>query len=624
MASFDTPILKSEALLSEQRAAASNQAKPVFDLDTLVKAKQVKQFLYDYSSRSDQDSSLKNKIATLLKEIYNTGVISLNEYESYSNRAVMLHKNSSNKLMNCYMGSLYTPLSAISYIEKNADVPSSFISNYITANLSYNDNLSQDIKKEAVEKVSPTQGIVHSGDIILFRGQIVDESTVQVITSYNLSLSKMMNESSSRYWIYLLHFILIFTVLLLNYLFFTKFAVHYFGGGYREMLFIMVIYTFFLSIIAILARLTDGEMIYIVPLPMVAIYLLTFFNMRVAILGNVTISILAAMFAKESYDYFMINFISGMTAIFMMRHFYHRGKLMRALGGLIVTQIILYLLFGLLKQGDITKVNYFTLLWFAVSGLLFLGFYQLVYILERMFGFVSDVTLLELCDTNQPLLMQLAQNAPGTFQHSVQVANLAESAAKKIGANPLLARTGALYHDIGKMENPFYFAENLSGVFNPHNDCTPYQSADIIKDHVTKGVEIAKKHNLPDSVIKFIESHHGDSVIYFFYDKARREAEKEGRSIERAYFKYSGPKPQSRETTICMMADAVEAASRSLPSYDKDPLNELVERIIDNQIKEGVFRNSEITFQEIEQVKALFKSKLNNIYHGRIAYPVRK
>lgn len=624
LASFDTPILKSQALLNEQIASASNQAKPVFDKDTVISRRQIKQFLTDFSSRTDQDTLLRDSVVELIREVYSVGIISHNESQSYQNRAVMVRRGNGNELINCYIGALFTPVSAIAYIEEQADLPVGVITNYINANLEYNDNLSQIIKKSAIDNISPTQGIVHTGDVIIFKGQIVDETTSQIIESYNLELNSRLNEGNSQYLIFILRLVLVFVVLLLNYLFFTKFSVHYFGGGSREMLFIMLMYVLFTSLVALLSRFGEGNMIYIVPLPMVAIYLLTFFNMRVAIIGNVSVAILGAMFAGESYDYFLINFLSGMMAIFMMRHFYHRGKLIRALGSLILSQMVLFLVFELLRLGYVSAINYYTLVWFAVSGLLFLGFYQLVYILERIFGFVSDVTLLELCDTNQPLLMKLAQNAPGTFQHSVQVANLAEGAAKAIGANPLLARTGALYHDIGKMENPFYFVENLSGVFNPHNDCTPYQSADIIKQHVTVGVEIAKKNNLPDSVIQFIESHHGDSLIYFFYDKARKEAQKEGKEIDSAYFRYSGPKPVSREASICMMADAVEAASRSLPSYHSDQLDELVERIVDTQIKDGVFSKSEITFQEIERVKELFKSKLNNIYHGRIAYPVRK
>lgn len=264
--------------------------------------------------------------------------------------------------------------------------------------------------------------------------------------------------------------------------------------------------------------------------------------------------------------------------------------------------------------------NIYAIAYLMLNNFLLLGFYQAIYLVERAFKFVSDLSLLELSDTNQRLLLSLAQQAPGTFQHSVQVANLAESAATAIGARSLLARCGALYHDIGKMTNPYFFTENQSRAFNPHNDIEPIQSAEIIKAHVSDGVEIARKEGIPQQIINFIEQHHANSIISFFYNKANSG----DANVDDKLFRYPGVCPYSKEVSICMMADAVEASSRSLGSYDSQQLDALVDKIIDSQMEQGLFVNSDLTFAEIGTIKTLFKQKLFNIYHGRIAYPSPK
>lgn len=462
--------------------------------------------------------------------------------------------------------------------------------------------------------------MVRAGDVVVTTGQLIDQQTFQILRSLRDQIEQQIGYDS-RFWVVSLgRFAVVLVILLVNYLFYKRFAGLYFGDGYRHWLFLAGLYLLMTSLTAVAIRL-PGVSPYVVPLPIVAIYLMTYCNMRVAIFGNISVALLGALFVGFPFEYFFINFMAGMIAIFMMQHHYHRTNLLQAVGAILATQIVTFICFAILFTGTFTAISFSSLLWFVFSALLLLGFYQAVYLIERVFGFVSDITLLELCDTNQPLLLELAEKAPGTFQHSVQVANLAEAAAKEVGANPLLARTGAMYHDIGKMENPFCFVENLSGVFNPHEDITPIESAQIILRHVTDGVAIARRNAIPNQVVEFITGHHGTSLIYFFY--ARQQAQ-DSEFSDRELFCYPGPRPVSREVAICMMADAIEAASRSLKSYDSEQLEELVDKVIDIQIQDKQFSDSELSFREVEQIKALFKTKLNTIYHGRITYPERK
>lgn len=621
IAPFDVPILKSQELFNKESEELRNYQKPVFNSLSNIQNEKVSQMREVFFKIDGVDSLTVESLSGTLSELYSVGIVSNNNAANYKGRAIYLSKAGSDTLSTHFMGGYYSVENATSILLNTAKVLRDAIQPYVVPNITYNERLSQEIQHNALENISATLGIIHAGENIVSKGQIVDENTLRAINSYNVEADARLKYSSTKYLLFFARFLVIFGVLIINYLFFTRFSANYFGVDNKSMLFILLLYMLAAGMVALVSRL-DNVGIYIVPLPFVALYLLTLFNMRVAIMGNMSIALVCSLYVGSPFEYMIINMLSGLVCIFIMRQFYQRSMLMRALGAIIVTQIVLCCSFTLLREGGMSSSSYLSLLWIVLGGVIFLGLYQLLYLVENLFGLVSDVTLLELCDTNSAMLLELAQNAPGTFQHSVQVANLAESAAKEIGANPLLARTGALYHDIGKTLNPFYFVENLSGTFNPHNDVNAPQSAQIIRNHVTDGMAIAKKNGLPKIVQDFIEQHHGDSLIFYFYDKARKAAA-EGEEVLEADYRYGGPRPVSKEVSICMMADAVEAASRSLPSYEKEPLEALVDKIIDTQIRERQFEYSELTFAEISRVKDVFKAKLNNIYHGRIAYPSR-
>jgi hypothetical protein len=322
----------------------------------------------------------------------------------------------------------------------------------------------------------------------------------------------------------------------------------------------------------------------------------------------------------DPFMFSMINFITGMAAIFTLTNIYRKAKFVFTAIIVFISYSVLYLGWSLMNDGNFSNIDGFNFILFGVNGILTLISYPVVFLFEKKFLFLSDTTLLELSDTNQPLLRKLAEEAPGTFQHSLQVANLAEEAARTIGANLLLVRTGSLYHDIGKIANPEYFIENQTDGMSPHDNMIPAESARLIINHVRNGVVLAKNFKLPVQIIDFIRTHHGTTVAYFFYRKFTEL--NPGTAVEKD-FTYPGPKPFSKETAVVMMADAVEASSRSMTNFSEEAINDLVERIIYLQEQDDQFSEVPLTFRDISEIKSSFKKRLSNIYHSRIAYPER-
>lgn len=617
VAPFDIALFKPNADRRSEQTDIENSFEPLYRLDTVLAAKRIDALDKMLAGQASVSETARKKAVALLDGLYRAGIVGRIDAQNLKQKSL---KRVVGQTIESVRGEdLYSTDQATEQLTALGVVPGQGVASYVSANLIYDAPLSASMLQEAKKGVAEVDGVVRKGEVIIKRDQVVTPEKFHTLQSMIRQNEIIAREQGSVWVTQGAQMVIVVVILLVNLLFFSQFATHYFGQGMREFAFVVALYLLIAGLLSVVARL-DGVSPYVVPLPVVAAYCLAFFNMRVAVLANLSVAFIGAMFVRQPFDFFAVNMLTGMVAILMMRHNYHRGFLIRAAGVILLTAAAVYTAFSLLREGSWAAIPIRTYVWLTVSSFLMLAFYQAIYLLERLFGFVSDITLLELCDTNQPLLLELAHGAPGTFQHSVQVANLAESAAKEIGANALLCRTGALYHDIGKMSNPFYFVENLTGVFNPHNDCTPAQSAEIVRSHVTDGVATARKHKLPARVVDFITSHHGTSLIYYFWVAAQ----KEDPNAEQSHFEYPGPKPVSKEVSICMMADAVEAASRSLPSYDKEPLEALVEQIIETQIQSGQLSASELSFAEINRIKSVFKLKLSNIYHGRIAYPVRE
>ncbi len=384
--------------------------------------------------------------------------------------------------------------------------------------------------------------------------------------------------------------------------------------------------TFFIFLLfvafALIARFASKSTVisfYLIPFVIVPIIIRTFFDSRLALFIHFILLMFSGFLAPNSFEFIFLNFNAGVVAIFTMTKIDRRSVFFLTSVFVAITYSFLYFGLSILQEGSLTNIEWINLAWFAGNAMLVLLSYPLIYIFEKIFGFLSDATLLELSDTNQPLLRELAEKAPGTFQHSLQVANLSEEACRSLGGNPLLARTAALYHDIGKMSEPLYFVENQSGGFNPHDHLNFEESASIIIGHVTKGTEIASKYKLPEALIDFIRTHHGTTKVQYFYRSFIKSFPEE--LVDDTKFMYPGPRPFTKEMAILMMADSVEASSRSLKEANRNNIDDLVEKIITSQLEEGQFNDAPITFMDISRIKEIFKKRLGNIYHVRIEYP---
>jgi len=389
----------------------------------------------------------------------------------------------------------------------------------------------------------------------------------------------------------------------------------------RKILFILISIVLFLFVTRVVSKLPGQNMIFLVPFAVISVMVRTFYDARLAQFILLITIMQAAFMVERPFEFVLMSFVSGMAAIFTITNIYRRTRLFFTAIVVILTYSGLYTGIWLMNGGNFETINITDFYRFAGNGAMVLVSYPLILIFEKRFLFLSDATLLELADINQPILRKLADEAPGSFQHSLQVANLAEEAARVIGANVLLVRTGALYHDIGKIANPGYYIENLKDGVSPHEKLDPMASSKVILNHVRNGVVLARNYKLPSQVIDFIKTHHGTTVAYFFYKKFLDS--NPGKSDDRKDFTYPGPKPFSKETAVVMMADAVEASSRSLGSYSEESISELVERIILIQEQDGQYSDIPLTYKNMSDIKDIFKKRLSDIYHARIAYPQR-
>ncbi len=610
VAPFDIPIYKTDEQIGRERRELLEGFQPVFRLDTTLVGDRLRTLRYDLAEQG-LSAARQDTIYRTIEHIYQSGVLAEADKQNYIDKVIRI--DSLHYLQPRFAVLLYTPSSSLTLLEQRGISPA--YGKYIAPSLSYDASLNVRLREQSLQHIASTEGVVRSGEVIVSQGEMVDSRIEMLLASFRREYENRSGYSLGSAFSFIGRWILIAVLLTMNYIFFR-----YFSRGqfihWRPMLFVQTLYLLMAVLMALVVQ-TPVLSPYLVPLPVVGIWLLAFFDTRTAIFGNTLTALLASFFVHFSFEFFTINFVAGMVAIFMVRHAYTRYSVLRAAAGVVIVEALLYTAFRWATQGH-AEVSYLPVFWFVGNATLLLALYQLIYVFERIFGFVSDATLLEFSDTNHPILMQLAEKAPGTFQHSLQVASLVELAAKEIGANPLLARTGALYHDIGKMQNPLYFSENQMGDFNPHSMLTPSQSAEIVRRHVTDGAELARRSGIPASIQEFITGHHGTAKIYYFYAEELRQ---QGAVEHPEEFCYPGPKPVRREVALCMMADGVEAASRSLGRYDRASIDELVERVIDLQIAEHQLSQSDLSLAEVTRVKELFKIRLNNIYHGRVAYP---
>ncbi len=627
-APFDFSIKKTDAEIAKEKQNINETSGQYFRYDQ----KKVNSVYQDYEDsfnkrfgNSDYTNSqrrfLRNIGETLLDSIYKNGVLD-NSVEQVKGGSIFLVRN--NEATTKQVSSFYR-ITDISNLVKNKledenlqqlrDDFETIFFNLIVPNVSYDASLTQKSREDALSKISYTRGTVDEGKLIIAKGEVVEGENLKILESLKAEYESELWTANNYYIILIGYTVLVALVLLMLLLFLKKYRPTIYKNNTKVT---FIVFNILLMVfITTLVVKYDDSLVFVVPLCILPLILKTFFDARLGLFSHVLTVLILGFVVPNSFEYIFLQIITGIVTILTVSELYKRANLFISIGQIISIYIVGYLAFHIIHEGNLNNISWFTLGLFLLNGMITLFVQPLIYIYEKVFGLVSDVSLLELSDTNSKLLKELSNKAPGTFNHSLQVANLAESAANEIGANAMLVRVGALYHDIGKMNNPTYFTENQITNVNPHDEITPRESAKIIIDHVIKGIELARKNNLPDRIIDFIRSHHGTTLVFYFYKKQKEL----GLEFNEEEFRYPGPLPFSKETAILMMADSVEAASKSLKDPTFTIIDEFVDKIISGQMKANQFLNADITFKEIEIIKKIFKQKLTNIYHLRVEYP---
>ena len=631
IAPFDFAIEKSPEEIEKEIQRIRINSKPYFLYDKNI----VEEVKEDYELRCSfiraSDSLSDNEIAlmvstghSIITAVYDRGFLepSSSKVVANQNEIIAIKKDTEvediiyNNLMNSVEVSdlIKNRLSSFQNISsKNLNLH--ILSEIIQPNVSYDNRFTQKVIDESIKEISPTKGKGSKDQLIILKGDIVEGKKLAILSSLKKEFESKLWTQANYYWIVLGYTVLVSIALLMLLLFLRKYREEIFDNNNK------VTFIFFNIVLMILIQTLvvkyNVDYLYVVPLSILPIILKAFFDARLGLFVHVLTVLLLGFIVPNSFEFIYLHIIAGIVTILTVSELYKRANLFISIGQITLIYMITYVAFSVIKEGNASEIKWEYLIMFASNGVLsFLSLF-FIYVYEKIFGLVSDVTLLELSNTNTKILRELNEKAPGTFQHSMQVANLAEAAANEIGANSMLVRTGALYHDIGKILNPIYFTENQSTGVNPHNDLSPVDSAKIITDHVISGIDLAKKYQLPDRIIDFIRTHHGTSFVYYFYMKEKEMNE----NIDVKKFQYKGPIPFSRETAILMICDAAEAASKSLKQPTAQSINDLIDRIVEKQKSDNQFINSNITFREIEMIKKVVKRKLMNIYHLRVAYP---
>jgi putative nucleotidyltransferase with HDIG domain len=490
----------------------------------------------------------------------------------------------------------------------------------ITPNITYDSLKSTGLLEDELNRLPLSNGIVQHGQKIVSRGDIVDAETYQILKSYQFEVNKRQdnNYKSTTMLLGQIIFVIIAFGVLLSYIYIYNPDIK---NNNNKFLLVILSITIFPIIVGMMMQARFSN-VFMLPFALVPMMLCLFTNPRTAFITYTIEILICSIMLNSPYEFVLLQIMAGYAAILSLKELSSRSQMFRSAFIVLGTYCATFLCYELIVENDITKMNLIMYIYFIISAVLMLFAYPLMFIIEKLLGFVSNITLIELSNLNNPLLQKLSQEAPGTFQHSMQVGNLAAEAARAVGANSLEVRTGALYHDIGKCLNPIYFTENQSGGISPHNKLTPHQSAEIIIKHVTDGLTIANHSHLPKKIKDFIATHHGLSKTSYFYITYKNEHPDE--EVDTAPFTYPGPQPTTAEQGILMMADCVEAASHSIKEYTAGNIEQLVDNIINSKIAEGELSLCPLTFQDVHTIKEVFKKRLKAIYHTRISYPEEK
>ena len=632
IAPFDFAIKKSSDELALEKSEILKNSKPYFKSANSILATRKLQLIKEFEEQWDTNKSLKIKDKSLalskniIDSIYSKGIIEPSEIIENKPADYSVYVLKNNIAEEYVLKDFHTIISAYEYLQEQlrkhgTGIDTKFIlpllENSISHSLFYDKETSEKVLNQAIEAISFSRDVIIKDQSIVSKGEIIDTKIFQLLQSLKWEFEEKGGGKSGTFFV-LLGQILIVTLCLSVLIIFLAFFRKDIFLNNTKITFILLLIVLQVLMIR-LALNSQSFSIYILPFCILPIIIRAFYDTRIALFVHLITVLVISFMAPNRFEFAFLQLVTGIIAILSIVNIHNRSQIFISSILIFLTYSIAFFGITIIQDGGSDVINIYDFAWFGISALLTLFSYPLIFIFEKIFGFVSDVSLLELSDTNGKLLRELALLAPGTFQHSLQVANIAEDAIYSIGGNALLVRAGALYHDIGKMEMPLYFIENQASGINPHEDLNYDESAAIIIGHVIKGVEIAKKHNLPEQIIDFIRSHHGTTITAYFYRSFQNAFPEEHIDIEK--FRYPGPIPFSKESAVLMMADSVEAASRSLKKYDAESIDNLVELIITSQIEQNQFINSDITFRDINVLKKIFKKKLMNMYHLRVEYP---
>lgn len=624
-APFDFPIYKSEKTIKKERDSLMRQYEPYYNLDTEAEGKQVRRFVADFSKGipgvPDDYISI---IANRLRRIYQKGVISSTDYNRLrTDTSQMVRVVNGKNAVSVQITRIYSEKGAYEQLfldellsPHRQVLQKCNLNDYITPNLIFDKQRSEASLEDLMNSVPLASGVAQKGQKIIGRGDIVDENAYRILESLRIENERRSHNQGQIGLVtmgetmYVALLVLCFTIYL------SLFRKDYFEKT-RSVAMLYSLIVIFTALTALLVRYTFGH-VYILPYAIVPIFVRVFMDSRTAFITHFTMILICACMLQFPFDFIVVQTVAGLAAIYSLRELQYRSQLFKTAFVVTVVSMAMHAAYDMMRVPTMADIDTGALNYLIVNGTLLLFAYPLLYLVEKLFGFTSDITLIELSNTNNDLLRTMSEKAPGTFQHSIQVGNLASAIANKIGAKSQLVRTGALYHDIGKMTSPIYFTENQSGI-NPHSNLSYIDSAQIIIGHVTEGLKLAEKHNLPAVIKEFISTHHGQGKAKYFYVKYKNEHPND--YVDDLLFTYPGPNPFTREQAILMMADAVEAASRSLPDYTEKSIRDLVNRLVDGQLADGYFRECPITFRDIAYAKTVLIDKLKTIYHTRVSYP---
>ena len=626
-APFDFPIYKSDAVIRHERDSLMKLYEPYYKYKEDTESNMVRKFMKDYADGiPDVADDYLVVIANRLHSIYQQGVMESKEYaELRADTSCMIRVVSKKQAVSVSIMEVFSAKTAYEQLFEDEKIAAQRpllqkcnLNNYIVPNLIYDRERSETSKNELLSSVPLAMGVVVKGQKIVGRGEIVTDKTYRIIESYKRENDRRNMDSENK--ISLLGQILYVAILMICFtIYLSLYRKDYFEKP-RSLAMLYAFIVLFALLTALFVRNTFIH-VYILPFAMVPIFIRVFMDSRTAFMTHITLVFICAIMLQHPFEFVVLQAVAGLVAISSLRELSQRSQLFKTAIIVTLSTMAVNLAFDWMQATTLTQIDFSSYNYLIANGIALLFAYPLLYLIEKAFNFTSDITLIELSNTNSPLLRRMSEVAPGTFNHSIQVANLAGEIANKIDARAQLVRTGALYHDIGKLSNPIYFTENQSGI-NPHEMLSDIESAQIIISHVTEGIKMADKNNLPKVIRDFIATHHGLGKAKFFFIRYKNEHPDE--PVDELLFTYPGPNPYTREQACLMMADTVEAASRSLPDYTEQSIRQLVEKLIDTQVAEGYFRECPITFRDIQYAKTVLIEKLKTVYHTRVSYPDEK